>query len=99
VSANLSTGTILLICVLYAWKHRGADAPGMILAFTLGVISSHSSLGALANPIADVIVSAVQAILDAINKFVSDRGTVPVPTPANGLVALRYNLALLGIGR
>jgi hypothetical protein len=99
VSANLSTGTILLICVLYAWKHRGSDAPGMILAFTLGVVGSRSALGAMANPIADLITSVVQAVVDGVNGFMANRGGGDTPTPANGMVTLRYNLGLIGIGR
>jgi hypothetical protein len=101
MSGNLSTGTILLICVLYAWKHRGSDAPGMILAFTLGVISSKSALGGIGETIANLIVTFAQAVIDAVNKFLAGGGgTTPAPSPASGLVvAARYNLGLVGIGR
>jgi hypothetical protein len=94
---NLSTGAMLFVCVIYAFKHRGSDAPGMVLAFTLGVVSHGSALGALAEPIIALISAVWNAIVEGINGLTS--GKSPAPTPANGLVALRYNLALLGIGR
>jgi hypothetical protein len=105
---TISAGTILLICVIYSVKHRGSDWPGIVLGMCLGAVGSKGALGNIINPIADAIVSLFQAALDALNAYMAGRagggggGGGPAKSgnvPAGVLVAIRYQLGLIGLGR
>lgn len=95
----ITTPVFLLICLIYARMHKGSDWIGILLGLGFGV-----SLGA--GPIRDAVLAANESIaavgMEIINAIGQRLGGSPKPagpTPANGLVALRYNLGLLGIGR
>jgi hypothetical protein len=97
MSANVSAGAILLICALYAVKHRGSDWPGMVLGACLGNLMSHSTFAPLLDAITNVIVGIVQAVIDALNHWSGGGsggggGTSPQASPG---VILRYHLALI----
>jgi len=94
MSANVSAGAILLICAIYAVKHRGADWPGIILGACLGSLMSRSSFAPLLDSITNVIVGIVQAVIDAINqRFGAGGGSGGAPQASPGVI-LRYHLGL-----
>jgi hypothetical protein len=91
----------LLICLVYARMHKGSDWLGILLGLGLG-----ASLGA--GPVRDTVMSLNEAayaigieVINAIGARLGGAGgSAPAPTPANGfVVAARYNLGLVGIGR
>lgn len=91
MSANLSTGTVLAVCVLYAIKHRGADTPGMVLAACFGAVAGKSSLAPVLDAITGLIVGLAQAVIDAVNQFMSSRSSgggsgVALPEVKAGLI-------------
>lgn len=107
MGTNVSAGALLLICIAYSIKHRGADWPAVLLGVCFGSVASKSTAAPLINAVTDLIVGIVQAIINAIGaKFGGGGGgTGPVPvTPDvatglnHGLVALRYNAGLF-LGR
>ena len=95
----ITAPVFLLICLVYARMHKGSDWLGILCGLGLG-----ASLGA--GPVRDTVMSLNEAayaigieIINAIGARLGGGGTTG-PTPANGLVvAVRYNLALIGIGR
>jgi hypothetical protein len=94
----ITTPVFLLICLVYARMHKGSDWFGILLGLGFGV-----SLGA--GPVRDAVLAINEGaaavgmeILNAIGQRLGG-GAKTGPAPANGLVALRYNVGLLGIGR
>jgi hypothetical protein len=96
----ITAPVFLLIALFYAKAHKGSDWLGILIGIGFG-----ASLGA--GPIRDFVLAANDAahglfveLLNAIGQRLGGGTTAPAgPTPANGMIALRYNLGLIGIGR
>lgn len=96
----ITAPVFLLICLVYARMHKGSDWLGILLGLGLG-----ASLGA--GPVRDTVMSLNEAayaigieIINAIGARLGGGGGTPAPTPAAGfVVAARYNLGLVGVGR
>lgn len=96
----ITTPLFLLVALIYARAHKGSDWLGILIGVGFGV-----SLGA--GPVRNAVLSVNEgatAIAIEIANAIAQRlggGSAPSgPTPANGfVVAARYNLALIGIGR
>lgn len=94
----ITTPVFLLIALIYARAHKGSDWLGILIGIGFG-----ASLGA--GPVRDAVIGineGATAVAIEIANAIAQRlggGAKTGPAPANGLVALRYNLGLLGIGR
>lgn len=54
---TIPMGVLLLIAAVYAVKHKGADAPGIVLGVCIGVMGANGWVG-----------QAVWSLLDAVTK-------------------------------
>ncbi len=97
----ITPGLFFLICLVYARVRRGAQWDGMVLGAMFGVSLAggsfvHGAIVQLNSLAYDLGVEILRVIGD---KLGGGTGGGAGPTPANGIVAVRYNLGLIGIGR
>jgi hypothetical protein len=99
---TISQPFFLVLLLVYCRMRRGAQWDALIIGAMFGASLGASSVGAgILSQLNDAAYSLGQAALaaagEAIARLMGNGG--PKATPASGLVALRYNLALVGIGR
>src|SRR4051794_17900775 len=100
-SVTISQPFFLVLLLIYCRMRRGAQWDALIIGAMFGASLGATSVGAgILSQLNDAAYSLGQAALAAAGEAVGRiMGKGPAPTPASGLVALRYNLALVGIGR
>lgn len=55
---TIPMGLLLLVAVVYASKHKGADTPGIVLGVLIGVMGADGWVGQLAWSLLDVAAQA-----------------------------------------
>ena len=60
---TIPMGVLLLIAVVYASRHKGADTPGIVLGVLIGVMGADGWVGQLAWSLMDVITQAGEQLM------------------------------------
>lgn len=100
-----STPLALLICIGYAKWHKGTDWIGIVLGTCFGAALGSGPLRSAIESLNDAIGVGLNEAIQFLIQFAGralgggDKPVTSTPPVSFGVVAVRYNLNLIGIGR
>ena len=63
---NVPTGVLLVVCLVYAVKHKGADGVGICLGLAVGVNGADGWIGQLVTELTHTVVSVLADLVDGL---------------------------------